>query len=358
MAAPREPAPSSSVIQNLHRFPESLVNTEPGISHIGVILDRYQDVSLTTISESMAGWLALNRNELTSCTHLLLQDKEDVTRILSKEHQAEAAKKAGLALLDTYYLTGEAQILSSIRKEDYPLCIRPSGPGSVRPSFKVEIVPDRTSLETFMAHRTYAGQGIMAQPFLNVPNLVVHGSRSLDGQTIGLQGFLVERKFEGLTLTIRPFDLPGHFLSKCVKFTEIMGIYGPYHFEFLYDRATETNWFLEVNARLGGTTAKVYALGYDEPGYLLQAWGCPVAVKNQVRNRTAASKLALLKYLLFTLKGKMTPLDYPQNEGRIQRVMMAIKGLVLYADDILGLKDVKSALSMYLGSLRGKFGLP
>ena len=358
MASPCEPAPASSFILNLQRFPESLVHTKEGIGLIASILGRYRDVSLYTISESMAGWLVSNRTELELYTRLLLQDKDVVTNILSKEQQAGAAEKAGLSLLNTYYLTGDTQSLSNIRKEDYPLCIRPSGPGSVRPSFKVEIASDKNSLEEFMSGRKYAGRGIMAQPFLNTPNLVVHGSRRQNGKTIGLQGFLVERKFEGLTLTIRPLDLPEHFLSKCVRFTEIMKIVGPYHFEFLWDKEAGTSWFLEVNARLGGTTAKVYALGYDEPGYLLDAWGYPVKIQEQILNRTAASKMVLLKYLLFTLKGKITPLDYPHGENRIHRIIMAAKGLAVYTDDILSLRDVKSAFSIYSGSIRAKLDLP
>lgn len=353
IGSPSEPAPASLFIQHLHRFPEALVLKEEGIGMIGSILGRYNNVSLYTINESMAKWLASNKRELGPAIQLMLQEQKAIDNILSKQQQADAATKAGLSLLKTYYLTGDAESLASIRERDYPLCIRPSSPGAVSPSFKVEILPDRRSLENFMTGRRYSGKGIMAQPFLNVPNLVVHGSRRGDGQTLGLQGFLVEKKFEGLTLTIRPLDLPRPFLSKCIRFTEIMGIIGPYHFEFLYDTEKNTSWFLEINARLGGTTAKVYALGYDEPGFLLQAFDHPVAITDQICNRTAASKLALLKYLVHLLQGKTTILDFSIHKKNYQKILATITGLLFYKDDILSMKDFQGAKYLYLDSIRG-----
>jgi len=327
---------------------------DQGIKTLVSILDRYKDVGLFTINERAAAWLVSNESTLGPGTKLMLNKKETIEKVLSKKQQADAARKAGLSILNTYYLTHDKKTLDAIVPEDYPLCIRPSGPGSVRPPFKVEVVHDREALEKFMVSRILSSPGIIAQPFLNLPNLLVHGSRKFDGQPIGLQGFLVESKFEGLALSIRPIILSKNFLDRCARFTAIMGIYGAFHFDFLYDQENTVNWFLEINARLGGTTAKAYSLGYDEPGYLLQSYGYDINITDRVKKRTSSGKLALLKYLIHTLEKKITLLDYPADETRLKRILKTIQGLAFYRDDIFSLRDIRGTIWFYRAMVREK----
>jgi hypothetical protein len=216
---------------------------------------------------------------------------------------------------------------------------------------------------------------------MRLPNLVVHGARTVNGDSIGLQGFLVERKFEGVTLTIRPTDLKKDFLDKCIKFTDYFNVNGNYHFEFLVDKKNNSVHFLELNHRLGGTTAKVFALGYDEPLLVLQSYGVIPIVKeldtsiqkqetsnqyppssNQqpstivhrpLTNATVSSKQALLKYFFYTIKGKLTPLDYP-SETNLIRLAKTIYGFFRYRDDVFTLQDVKGSMALYFGNLKSR----
>jgi hypothetical protein len=223
---------------------------------------------------------------------------------------------------------------------------------------------------------------IVAQPFMHLPNLVVHGARTVNGNSIGLQGFLVERKFEGVTLTIRPINVERDFLDKCVQFTDYFNVIGNYHFEFLVDKKNGSSYFLELNNRLGGTTAKVFACGYDEPLLVLQSYGVlptspetsdqQPATSNQkpassntqpativhrpLTNVTVSSKQALLKYFYCTVRGKLTPLDYP-SEPSLLRIAKTIYGFFRYKDDVFMLRDIRGSLALYLGNLKNTIPL-
>ncbi|MFH0812728.1 MAG: hypothetical protein V2A69_07790, partial [Pseudomonadota bacterium] len=238
----------------------------------------------------------------------------------------------------------------------FPLCLRPSDPAMVKPTFKVRLVNSVAELKNFVASFQKIEKPIIAQPFMNMPNLVVHGARTVTGSTIGLQAFLVERKFEGVTLTIRPTSLDKALSDKCVAFTDHFNLVGNYHFEFLVDPATGSTYFLELNNRLGGTTAKVYACGYDEPLLALQVYGV-IESSNQkkIRNVVVSSKQALLKYLLYTVKGGLTPLDY-LTESSALRIAKTLYGLLAYRDDVFTLCDVRGALALYLGNIRRLLG--
>jgi hypothetical protein len=200
---------------------------------------------------------------------------------------------------------------------------------------------------------------------MHLPNLVVHGARTVDGDSIGLQGFLVERKFEGVTLTIHPANLEKNFLEKCVQFTDYFNVTGNYHFEFLMDKKNNSIFFLELNNRLGGTTAKVFALGYDEPLLALQSYGVlptspetgnqrrATIVHRPLTNVTVSSKQALLKYFYYTIRGRLTLIDYP-SEAVLVRIVRTVYGFLRYRDDIFMLRDIKGSMALYFGNLKSK----
>ncbi len=303
---------------------------------------------LLTINEEFCCLLDQNRNLLPEGVRLMFSGSSATRAILSKGRQIEAAKRVGMSLLPTWEVMDASFDVTKMGDVVFPLCLRPAEPGGVQPPFKVEIVDSFKGLEAFIKRIEKFNSPVLVQPFTNVPNLVVHGVRGPDGQCWGVEGFLVERKFEGVTLTIRPFQIKDELRQQCMAFVEDFGVIGPYHFEFLYDPATQTPWFLELNSRLGGTTAKVMACGYDEPAWALKAFGYEVDPGRTLNGVTASSKKAIGKFLLGAIKGKLTPLDYP-DEPRWKRIFMAFYGLIVWRDDVFSLDDLPATLSLYGG---------
>ena len=275
-----------------------------------------------------------------------------IENVLSKEKQIEIARKVGFTVPPTYLINRNTATIESIPRELFPLCLRPGSPEKIKPSFKVRLINSSAELDRFIRSFNEIDQPIIAQPFLNLPNLVVHGARTVSGSTIGLQAFLVERKFEGVTLTIRPTDLDKELADKCVAFTNRFNLTGNYHFEFLVDQNNGAAYFLEINNRLGGTTAKVFACGYDEPMLALQAYGIEGRNKKKISNVIVSSKQALLKYFYYTLKGRLTPLDYPE-EPNIVRMIKTIYAFLRYRDDVFSLRDIRGSFALYFGNVKG-----
>ena len=320
---------------------------------IAFISDFATDI-LLTINEEFSCLLDRNRHLLPEGVRLMFSGNCETRAILSKGRQIETARRVGMSLLPTWEISNSGFDLSEVADANFPLCLRPSEPGGVIPPFKVDIVRSVKELELFIQRIEQFKSTILVQPFINVPNLVVHGARGPDGTTCGVEGFLVERKFEGVTLTIRPFEINDELIRQCMAFVEVFGVVGPYHFEFLYDPATQTPWFLELNSRLGGTTAKVMACGYDEPAWALKAFGYDVDPGTFCNGATGSSKKALGKFLLGALRGKLTPLDYPE-EPRWKRILVALYGLAVWRDDVFAWDDLPATLALYGLSLkRGK----
>lgn len=300
------------------------------------------------INEQVACWLG--QKGLAACP--LWSAKEEVLRqTMSKTWQLSLARKVGLAALKDYYFGPDLCSWPKVQAGHFPLCLRPAGPDGPLPPFKVKIVSTEEKLLSFLHGLQDVKGGIIAQPFLHLPNLVVHGACTVSGEAIGLQAFLVERKFEGVTLTIRPHPLSPGLGRKCTRFVQEAGLTGPFHFEFLYDSHGDQAWFLELNPRFGGTTAKVFALGYDEPGWALQACWEQEVVREQDVQGIATSKIALVKYLLHTLQGRLTPLDYPQ-EPAWRRLAFACRAMLGYKDDVFSAKDWPGTFFYYWAMLK------
>jgi hypothetical protein len=180
----------------------------------------------------------------------------------------------------------------------------------------------------------------------------VHGARTISGDTIGLQAFLVERKFQGVTLTICPDSIDDELRHKCAQFVNHFNIEGNFHFEFLLDRNSRRMFFLEINCRLGGTTAKVCASGYEEPMLALAAYGIGQFHSPTLSNRIVSGKHALIKYCIYTLTNRLSALDYP-NEPAYKRLIKSIYGLIAYKDEVLSFSDIRGSLAFYQSLLKG-----
>jgi hypothetical protein len=347
-----ERPPRSTYLGAACSLPREALFTAAGVKIIADFLESYEATGLMCIDEKITVWLNTHRLRFPSRLQWWIPPTATVNRVLSKIDQIETASKVGFDLLPTYYFTpGDA--LPSIPAGHFPLCLRPSQPNSTSPAFKVRNVDSRAEIEVFLNSLETVEDPLIGQPFTNLPNLVVHGARSVSGETFGMSGFLVARKFQGVTLTIRPYELTGEMERKCRAFTDDLGLVGNYHFEFLLDPATGRACFLEVNYRFGGTTAKVMACGYDEPAWAIQSFGVKAVVRLRVKPVTASSKQALVKSLLCALKNELTALDYPV-ESKLRRVLYSLYGLLVFRDDILCLDDLKGVFGFYLGNIKTK----
>lgn len=320
--------------------------TGDGLAKVISFMRNFDADLLLAINEKFACLLDENRHLLPEGVSLMFSGTSETLVILSKGRQIEMARRIGMSLLPTWQINSTEFDRADFEKIDFPLCLRPAEPDGVRPSFKVKIAGSVKELETFIKGIEVFISPVLIQPFTNLPNLVVHGARGPDGTTCGMEGFLVERKFEGVTLTIRPFEISDELRRQCKMFVEEFGVIGPYHFEFLYDPATRTPWFLELNSRLGGTTAKVMACGYDEPAWALKAFGYDVNPGITRKGVTGSSKKAIGKFLIGALRGKLTPLDYPE-ESRWKRVVMALYGFAVWSDDVFAWDDLSATLALY-----------
>ncbi len=273
-----EPAPRSAYLVDSIELSRNDLYGEKGLAAIAQFLSDFEASGLICIDENIAQWLNQHKKSLPVGVDLWLPPNEMLQPVLDKTIQIEFARQVGLTVLPTYRFTGP-DFDDEIPVGNFPICLRPSAPNSVEPQFKAENVNSLAELRNFLRPLSIS-QPVIGQTFRNLPNLVVHGSRLADGTTVGMEGFIVTRKFQGVTLTLKPEPLSDDLKSRCVAFAEAMGLVGNYHFEFLHDPATQENYFLEINHRFGGTTAKVLATGYDEPLYALQAQGIYLANKS------------------------------------------------------------------------------
>jgi predicted ATP-grasp superfamily ATP-dependent carboligase len=377
----RELMPASKYLGDFTTLTPEKLYADNGIQIINDFLKNFRANGIICIAEKVACWLNDHRQMLPEEVALWLPSNNTINALISKQKQIEVARKIGFKVLPTYLIDRNFKTIEHILENHFPLCLRPDDPAAVAPVFKVHLVYSHGELKQYVKSLKTIDGPLIAQPFMNCPNLVVHGARTVVGNTIGLQAFLVDRKFEGVTLTLRPTNIDRDFLDKCVDFTNYFNVTGNYHFEFLLDRKNGFIYFLELNNRLGGTTAKVFACGYDEPLLALQAYGAvPIlrqpssivqrlktnieqpAASNQrpatilyrpLANITVSSKRALLKYLLFTIKNKITPLDYP-SESKLNRILKTIYGLLKYRDDIFMFRDLRGSFALYFESLKNR----
>lgn len=346
-----EAPPRSRYLTDFTTLPPEKLYMADGIQVVNEFLKKFRASGLICINEGIACWLNEHRQLIPPDVAIWLPPNDIIKNLLSKKKQIEVAREVGFNVLPTYFIDRDEDILSSIKPDHFPLCLRPAEAGTVKPAFKAYLAYSPGELERYIASLQKIEKPIIAQPFTNLPNLVVHGARTSTGKTIGLQAFLVERKFEGVTLTIRSTALDVNLQDKCIEFTDRFNLTGSYHFEFLIDQSDGSACFLEINNRLGGTTAKVFACGYDEPMLALQAYGVSGSDRRRMRSVTVSSKQALLKYLLYTIIKNLTPLDYPC-EPKCLRIAKTIYGLLRYKDDVFSLHDLRGSLSLYLANIR------
>ena len=252
----------------------------------------------------------------------------------------------GFDVLPTWYLRS-VKDCADVAADAFPICLRPSMGEGVDPYFKVELAATPDALERFVAGRTKVDVPIVAQPFLRLPNLVVHGVRSASRQILAMRSFLVPTKFQGVSLTLHPTVVAPAVEDACRRFVDEIGIVGCFHFELLASDADGKAYFLEINVRLGGTTNKVVKLGFDEPILHLRAFGFDVLPTTSPVWATAVNKRILVKHLLTALRGQLSQLDYPI-DGRVRHAARDLRHLLTSADSNFDWRDLPGTMAFYL----------
>lgn len=347
-----EPRARSRYLKARQELAESLVGTQEGIRVVRNFLEKFEADGVTCISEKVALWINESLPQDGDRFKIWLPKSEVILNSLSKVYQIEAARKVGFRVLPTFSI--ETRDMDTLRIPDryYPICIRPALPGGLSPHTKTKLVRSNSELKKWLRTLRRIDCPLIAQPFVDGPNLIVHGARTQQGKALSFQAFLVERKFEGVTLTIRRTGMPCELASQCERFTDLLDITGNYHFEFIISPNANTAYFLEINPRFGGTTAKVLRCGYDEPALALKSYGVieTIQCNSELSRRTkASSKQALLKYLWFIFKGRLTSLDYPR-EAKVIGALNALKCLAVCSDDVLSYRDISGSLALVFGN--------
>ncbi len=299
---------------------------------------RLKVAGLAALSESLALKLhARQRSGAFAGTGLMLNTPELYDLLESKSRQVELARQAGLPVMPTYVLERGSELPDITG----PLVLRPDITRLVRPSFKVKLVATAAEAVAVARGMTTPEGRIVAQPFVSGPNLVVHAARSADGSWDHHEAFCTSIKSAGLAVALQPFALPAGLLDACRRFEQAVGLRGVFHYDFILDRASGEAFFLEVNPRLGGTTAKVYAAGYDEPAMLPAAFFQPGAHRVDLdRPRNASvSRIAAVRYGLSLLRAAPSVLDYPPYRDPRAFGQLA-KALLLHRDEVFRLTDV------------------
>lgn len=338
-------APKSKYLADWVGISQDKLFTASGIKLINNFLIKFNADGVFCISENVSQWIMQNKNEFPKKLKFFSPDISVLSSLSCKINQINIANTLNFRVLPTYFLNKNSVI--DIEAKHFPLCLRPAQPESIDPGFKVKVVQSNKEIEyLFKSAKSFDGF-VVGQPFKDFPNVVIHGTRDIQGKTSNLQGFIVERKFEGVALTVCPFEIDLSIKSKCILFVEKFQITGTFHFDFLFDNENTVFYFLELNPRLGGTTAKVFKCGYDEPSLMAESYGNSINYYNIVSKMTVASHTALIKYILFHLCGKENIIDYPYSDGKIKKIFFGLKFFLILKDDIASNDDIIGTFSLY-----------
>jgi hypothetical protein len=170
------------------------------------------------------------------------------------------------------------------------------------------------------------------------------------GELLVLESFIATMRFQAVTLELRPFPMDAKVAECCRKFVNEVGLTGPFHFDLLYSVETNTFHFLEINPRLGGTTDKVFRLGFDEPLWALAAYGFDVRAR-QYRSpggRPVVNRRSVLKHIFWVARGRLSPLDYPL-VGPFRHLLLSLLCLLRAKDSIASANDLRGTWWLYSG---------
>lgn len=314
--------------------------------------------ALTCVSEPISEALWARRAELPAGLQIVSVQPHQSATLASKWRQDGLARAAGLDTLPTWCLgPGERAELPA---EAYPAVVRPDEARRTLPAFKVEVVQNAAELQRLVDRLQPGSAGVVVQPLVHGPNLLVHAWRSADGRCAGHAAFRVDLKHQGLSVVMRPVQAPPEVLAGCTRMALALGLTGVFHFDFIEDARTGRLCFLDLNPRLGGSTGKALAAGYDEPLALLATLApsaLPGAPFLRPTLRSAGGKHQALRALVSVLRGRSTAADYPC-PARGRAVAGLLQFLLAGRDEIVNLAGWRSALAFALYQLRRRLAAP
>jgi biotin carboxylase len=330
------------------------VGTPQGVEIARSFVEAVGADGVIAVSDTHLEWLASNQAAFGPRCKVLAPPIETLRRLESKRAQVELAHRAGFDLLPTWYVSNLPDC-RLVPEHAFPVAVRPTVPKAVEPTFKVRLAQSVAELESLVGGLRAVRDPLIVQPFRDLPNLVVHGVRSEGGHIIALRPFLVYRKFEGVTLSIKRTQFPPGVEEACRRFADAAGIIGCFHYELLLSASENRAYFLEINTRLGGTTDKVARLGYDEPLLSLQAFGLVGATRAEPEAWTGpvVNKRALIKHMCYALRGRLSDLDHPP-VGRFGHLWRSSLELLLARDSVLDWRDIRGSLWFYLQRPQGQ----
>ena len=339
--APRWPA-FSAALSGGTAMPAARLSTPEGLARI---VEYAASVGAGVLAADISvdrGYLIEHRAALEKTCRLVAPTADGRAIEGDKVRQIELARAVGFPVLPTWLLRCPAD-LDAIPDEAFPICVRPQNL-RLSPWFKVLVMHDRAALRVRLEATDFAGTAIIAQPFLNVPNLKVHGVRSVSGEILALRAFCVSRKFQGVTLSLQPARLPDAIAQSSREFVERCGVVGCFQFDLLWSQ--DAAYFLEINPRPGGTTDKVRWLGFDEPSLTLAAYGFRGPAEQPPAPapafRTVVSKRTVLKHIAAAARNELTELDYPGG-SRLRHILQSCRELVWAKDSVFDWRDLRGS---------------
>jgi hypothetical protein len=345
----RKPSVWSNAVSQAASMRPDDVGMPAGISVINDFIQQTNAQALLAFWDPHMLWLAANRDSLPQSCKLLMSSKETLEAIQSKRDQLAVARRCGFSVLPTWELFQKSDACR-IDPAAYPVCLRPPAPQQVTPLFKVELLQSPSQLQASLEGRTWGPGPLLVQPFLPLPTVVIHGVRSESGELLALESFIAAMKFEGITLELKPFPMDEKIADCCRNFVNDVGLTGPFHFELLYSAETSTFHYLEINPRLGGTTDKVFMLGFDEPLSTLAAYGFDIPVRqyHAPRGRSVINRRSVLKHMSWVAQGRLSPLDYPV-VGPLRHLLLSLLCLLWAKDSIASARDLRGTWWLYTG---------
>ena len=160
-----------------------------------------------------------------------------------------------------------------------------------------------------------------------------------------LQAFLVERKFEGVTLSLSKTLFPPNLDESCIKFLNLAGVTGPFHFDLLFSPEESRAYYLEINGRMGGITDKAKMFGFDQPAMIIEAYGLQKTLASPRKTSSShrvVTKKAVVKHLLTAIRGGLTELDYPP-VSRFRHIGLSLRDLIFAKDSVFDTSDLRGS---------------
>jgi hypothetical protein len=240
-------------------------------------------LSCVSEADSLARWSLQPR--LPASVQLLCARPLVLGRLASKAAQHRAAQQAGLPVLPSWSFTPGATVC--LPPSAFPMVLRPDVQRAAGNPFKLRVVADGEELRAVLAALPAACPGLVGQPLVRGSNLLVHGWRAAQASqalaSAGVAGaesaaaghlaWRAEVTHAGFTVLLQPVALDPALQRACVRLEAALGLQGVFHYDFVQCAETGRCYFLDLNPRLGGSTGKVLASGYDEPLALLAtAW--------------------------------------------------------------------------------------